>query len=212
LLGPPVGASETTTAMYKLFTAVINRLLEPFAACIGEHQVGFMPRRSYFDHVKHAQVLIDYARLKGERLYLVLLDQEKAYDRVDHGFLWKALTKFGVPQELIMAIQGCYSRAQSVVSANKLTSEPVDVGSGVRQSDPLSCLLFNAVIETLALHILADKRIPEFTDDNGRRQSTHGILRHIKHYWYVFMKIATPHANEYRRSGSLQTKIYRSHS
>jgi hypothetical protein len=131
--------------------------------------VGFMPRRSYFDHVKHAQLLIDYARLKEEPLYLVLLDQEKAYNRVDHEFLWKSLEKFGVPQELIKAIQGCYSRAQSVVSVNRFTSEPFDVKSGVRQGDPLSCLLFNAVIESLALHILADKRIPGFTDENGRR-------------------------------------------
>jgi hypothetical protein len=46
-----------------------------------------MPNRSYFDHVKHAQTLIDYARLKNEPLYLVLLDQEKAYNRIDHEFL-----------------------------------------------------------------------------------------------------------------------------
>ncbi|CCX33990.1 Similar to Transposon TX1 uncharacterized 149 kDa protein; acc. no. P14381 [Pyronema omphalodes CBS 100304] len=65
-----------------------------------------MPRRSYFDHAKHAQLLIDYTRLKGEPLYLVFLDQEKVYDRVDHEFLWKSLKKFGVPQELIKAIQG----------------------------------------------------------------------------------------------------------
>jgi hypothetical protein len=147
-----------TKSIYKLFTTIINnRLLTPFSLCIGEHQVGFMPGRSYFDHVKHAQVLIDYARMKNERLFIVLLDQEKAYDRIDHGYLWKALEKFGVPTDIIRAIQGCYAKAKSVVSVNKFTSEPFDVNSGVRQGDPLLCLLFNAVIETLALRILKEK-------------------------------------------------------
>jgi hypothetical protein len=91
-----------------------------------------MPNRSYFDHVKHVQTLIDYARLKYKPLYVVLLDQEKAYDRIDHEFLWKSLQKFGVPPEIVKAIQGCYSQAQSVVSINKFTSEPFDVKSGVR--------------------------------------------------------------------------------
>lgn len=137
--------------------------------CIGEHQVGFMPGKSYFDHVKHAQLLIDYARLKDKHLYLVLLDQEKAYDRIDHGFLWKTLEKFGVPIDIIRAIQGCYSQAKSVVSINKFTSETFDVKSGVRQGDPLPCLLFNAVIETLALRIIEEPRLGGFLDENDIR-------------------------------------------
>jgi hypothetical protein len=119
--------------------------------------------------VKHAQTLIDHARLKNKPLYVVLLDQEKAYDRIDHEFLWKSLQKFGVPPEIVKAIQGCYSQAQSVVSINKFTSEPFDVKSGVRQGDPLSCLLFNVVIESLALHILQNKHVTGITDENGRR-------------------------------------------
>ncbi|CCX06913.1 Similar to LINE-1 reverse transcriptase homolog; acc. no. P08548 [Pyronema omphalodes CBS 100304] len=128
-----------------------------------------MPGKSYFDHVKHAQLLIDYARLKDKHLYLVLLDQEKAYDRIDHGFLWKTLEQFGVPIDIIRAIQGCYSQAKSVVSINKFTSETFDVKSGVRQGDPLPCLLFNAVIETLALRIIEEPRLGGFLDENDIR-------------------------------------------
>jgi hypothetical protein len=53
------------------------------------------------------------------------------------------------------------------VSINKFTSEPFNVKSGVRQGDPLSCLLFNVVIESLALHILANELITGITDKNG---------------------------------------------
>jgi hypothetical protein len=84
-----------TKSIYRVFTTIVNnRLLVPLSQCIGGHQVGFMPGRSYFDHVKHAQLLIDYARLRNEQLYIVFLDQEKAYDHIDHGYLWKTLETF----------------------------------------------------------------------------------------------------------------------
>lgn len=77
--------------IYKLVTSVIlNRLSGPFANCIGEHQTGFMAGRSIFDNIKQAQALIDRADQIGSPFYIALLDQKKAYDMVDHGFLWKA--------------------------------------------------------------------------------------------------------------------------
>lgn len=157
-----------TESIYKLFTSIINnRLIKPFSRCIGKHQAGFLPGRSYFDHVKEIQGLLDLAKERQDRLYVVLLDQEKAYDRVDHVFLWKVLLRFGVPEELTRAIQGCYAGAKSIVSVNKFISEPFDVQTGVRQGDPLSCLLFNAAIETLALSIQKDCRLPGFIDETG---------------------------------------------
>lgn len=49
------------------------------------------------------------------------------------------------------------------------TSERLDIKSGVRQGDPLAFLLFNAVIETLALLIKDSPRLPGFVDETGRR-------------------------------------------
>ena len=158
-----------TNSIYKLFTTVVNnRMLPEFNKHIGQHQVGFMPNRTYFDHTKHMQTLVDHARMKKKTLYVALLDQEKAYDRVDHQFLWKTLRKFGVPESLNMAIQGCYTSASSRVMINKMGSDPIQIESGVRQGDPLSCLLFNVVIETLALEILTATSIG-YIDDTGRR-------------------------------------------
>ncbi|KAI6707864.1 hypothetical protein JHW43_009607, partial [Diplocarpon mali] len=44
-------------------------------------------------------------------LFLALLDQEKAYDRVEHIWLWRVLQAFGLPAPFIRAIQGCYAVA-----------------------------------------------------------------------------------------------------
>ena len=155
--------------IYKLVTSVIlNRLSGPFASCIGSHQTGFMAGRSIFDNIKQAQALIDRADQTGSPLYIALLDQKKAYDMVDHSFLWKALAKYGVPEMLIQAIQWAYEGAKSRVEINRFLTDPIDLTRGVRQGDPLSCLLFNAVIEPLALLIKDCGRLPGLTDKGGR--------------------------------------------
>ena len=98
------------------------------------------------DNVKLVQVIIDWTRQENHKLYIGLLDQEKAYDSVDHDYLLKALSKIGVPRSLIMAIRGFYCDAQSTIMINGTESKPFRMERGVRQGDPLSCLLFNIVI------------------------------------------------------------------
>lgn len=161
-----------TNTVYKMLTGLVNnRLLPIFNKHIGQHQVGFMPQRTYFDHVKHVQALIDHARLHNRKLFIALLDQEKAYDRVDHTFLWRLLEKFGVPKQIRMTIEGIYSQSTTTVSVNKFTSDPFQIGSGVRQGDPLSCLLYNVLIETLALEIKSAEPKLGYQDDTGRWHS-----------------------------------------
>jgi exonuclease III len=159
-----------TNSVFKLFSTLVNnRLVVGFSNCIGTHQVGFMPGRQIYDHVKHVQTVIDYAKISNQPLYIAFLDQLKAYDRVDHDFTWKILDRWGVPQETIEAIRGCYKSAQSTVMVNKFTSEPFPVRSGVRQGDPLSSIIFNAVIETLALELLSANPPLGFLDEAGER-------------------------------------------
>jgi len=75
------------------------------AGTIGAHQNGFLPGRQIFDGIKLAQTLLDRAEQLKVPIYLLLLDQEKAYDRVDHDFLWRALMQIGVPDKLISSIK-----------------------------------------------------------------------------------------------------------
>ena len=158
-------------SVYKLITGLINnRLLIPVSELIGAHQKGFLPGRQIFDNVKEAQCLIDRAAQLDTPLYLLLLDQEKAYDRVDWGFLWRTLNKLNLPTMLIQSIKACYLGATSRVSVNKHLTECIDLQRGVRQGDPLSCLLFNVCIEPLALLILKNEnRLLGFRDNIGNR-------------------------------------------
>jgi hypothetical protein len=160
-----------TNSIYKMLTSILNnRIIEPINEVIGNHQTGFLPRRQIYDNIKLAQCLIDRAHQQKVPLYAALLDQEKAYDRVHHGFLWRALTKLGLPETLLCAIQNCYENAFAQVSINRHLSERVHLMRGVRQGDPLSCLLFDVNIEPFALLLIKNKnRLPGFTTDTGIR-------------------------------------------
>jgi hypothetical protein len=45
--------------------------------------------------------MIDYAEAIEEDRVIIALDQEKAYNKVDHAYLWQTLKAFGIPEHFI---------------------------------------------------------------------------------------------------------------
>ena len=84
---------------------------------------------------------------------IIALDQEKAYNKIQHDYLWTTLKAFGIPTPFIKTIQELYHNAYTIVAINGVFSKPYQVKQGVRQGDPLSCALFNIAIEPLACRI-----------------------------------------------------------
>jgi len=95
--------------------------------------------------------MVSYAEATEENGMLISLDQEKAYDKICHDYLWKTLEKFNLPNNFIHTVKVLYESAQTVVIINGVVSIPFWVLRGVRQGDPLSCLLFDIAIEPLAI-------------------------------------------------------------
>jgi hypothetical protein len=120
---------------------------------IHEDQAGFIPKRSIFNHIRLAKAIISYAEITEENGAIIALDQEKAYDRIHHDYLWKVLETFHIPAPFIRTIKSLYSHAHTRVAINGVLSQPFQVTRGVRQGDPLSCPLFDLAIEPLACMI-----------------------------------------------------------
>ena len=139
---------------YKIFTKVIaTRLSDVVPHLIHPDQAGFIHGRSIFDQIEQTNMTINYAKLKGVNGAIVALDQEKAYDKLTHPYLWKILERLAFPEETIRMIQMLYQGARTSVIINGVISEPYVVMRGVRQGDPMSCILFNLGIEPLAANI-----------------------------------------------------------
>lgn len=136
---------------YKLQTAAmaqelgdhVNNMLHP-------DQAGFVPGREILDHVWLAQVVTHQCKIKEIDGCLVALDQEKAYNKIDHEYLWSILHAFAIPKEWIDTVKNLYRNAKTTVLVNQVAPSPFPIQRGVRQGDPLSCLLFDLAIEPLA--------------------------------------------------------------
>lgn len=136
---------------YKLMTkAMANKLSEIANSIIHQNQAGFVPKRHLSDQTRLAHAMLSYAEANEENGVIVALDQEKAYDKISHDYLWKTLEKFNIPQKFIATIRTLYESAQSTVMINGVISSKFNVTRGVRQGDPMSCLIFIIGIEPLA--------------------------------------------------------------
>ncbi|OJT05923.1 LINE-1 reverse transcriptase -like protein [Trametes pubescens] len=136
---------------YKLMTKTLAvRLAMHAPSMIHPDQAGFVPGRRIFDHIQLSKLIIAYTEAEELNGAIVALDQEKAYDRIDHTYLWATLLHMGFPDNFIDTVRNLYSRAESCVIVNGIRSEPFRIRRGVRQGDPMSCLLFDFAIEPLA--------------------------------------------------------------
>lgn len=135
---------------YKLMTkALASKLATVAPAIIHEDQAGFIPGRRIFDHIRLSQLMIEYAEMEELNGAIVALDQEKAYDKIDHAYLWRVLRHMNFPEPFIRTLQHLYAGAESCVIINGVKSELFKIRRGVRQGDPISCLIFNFAIEPL---------------------------------------------------------------
>lgn len=164
---------------YKLFTDILmQRLTTALGEVIGSQQSAFLSKRLIDDNIRTVQYLIakhgTSARPDRRQpgLAIVFLDQEKAYDRVSHEFLFAVLARFGVPEEYISWVRLLYQNAKIKVFVNGYTGEVLWVRFGVRQGDPLSCVLFVAVIEGLARYIALNPDTPGVQVGNGLLKTT----------------------------------------
>ena len=90
---------------------------------------------------------------------IISIDAEKAFDKVQHPFMTKTLTKGGIEGTYLNIIEAIYDKptANIILNGEKLKALPLK--SGIRQGCPLSPLLFNIVLEVLATAIRQTKEI-----------------------------------------------------
>lgn len=100
---------------YKLLTKVmVHQLLDNIKQMVHLDQANLIPKHSIFNHIRLATTIIKYAELTNKDGAIVALDQEKAYDKVWHNYLWATLEKFNIPQIFIRTVKTLYSNAHTV--------------------------------------------------------------------------------------------------
>ena len=108
---------------------------------------------------KSINIIHHINKMKDKNHIIISIDAEKAFDKVQHPFLIKTLSKVGIEGAFLNIIKAIYERltANIILNGQKLRAFPLR--SGTRQGCPLSPLLFNIILEVLATAIRQEKEI-----------------------------------------------------
>ena len=90
---------------------------------------------------------------------VILIDEEKAFDKIQHPFMIKTLQKVGIKGTYLNTIKAIYDKPTANITLNGEKLKAFPLKSGTRQREPLSPLLFNIVLEILATAIREEKEV-----------------------------------------------------
>lgn len=135
-------------------------MLDEVVSEVPEFQGAFTRCRSVDDHVFVVRRVLEECWRSGERVFVVALDIEKAFDSLDLEAAVRCLKKIGVPHFLIdRIIVACFDECTSLLWYGQ-TTDPVQKAKGVKQGCPLSPRLFNLIINEAIISSLSDSGKP----------------------------------------------------
>ena len=136
-----------------------NRICSVIDTIIDLDQTCGIKGRSIIDNAHLLRNIEDYVNLKNLPCCFVSLDQEKAFDRINHLFLFSILEKYNFGPNLIKWIKILYHDLYSSVIINNIISDPIKISRSVKQGCSLSPLLYIMCLEPFARKIRNDKDI-----------------------------------------------------
>jgi Reverse transcriptase (RNA-dependent DNA polymerase) len=119
---------------YKILSKVlVNRLRKVLGSIVGISQTCAVPGRSVSSNLHLTRDIIGYCRQRNITSYLSTLDQSKAFDRVDHSFMFAVLEHFGFGQDFINWVKLLYNKLGSRIYVNRFLTDIFDVTRSMRQ-------------------------------------------------------------------------------
>ena len=146
---------------YKIFThAIKNRIILAVPNLISEAQSGFQAGRSTTDNLILMYLIVESFNNDPTKEGLLLqIDYEKAFDSVEHEFIFSTMKKMGFGDKLIDLVKIAFSGCISFANVNGHLSDTIYIGRGLHQGSPLSPILFLLVAQVFTKNIEKNQAI-----------------------------------------------------
>ena len=129
----------------RLFHRLVARRAEATLP-LGARQKAFREGDGLADNVWILRSLIEDCKTRHRPLCVTFVDVRKAFDTVSHESVVKAAERIGFPPALVSYIRCLYTGGVTQLRVGRSLGGPIHPSRGVRQGDPLSPLLFCAVM------------------------------------------------------------------
>ena len=135
---------------YKILTKVIVNRLKPFLQnIIHKDQTYCIPGRTIHHNIHLLRDTICLANMENTPLALINIDQMKAFDRVNHQYLFQLLKNYNFGPFFRSLIGLVYSDPVFLVKVNNFLSSARPFARGLRQGCSLSAALYALALEPL---------------------------------------------------------------
>lgn len=135
--------------IYKVFSKIIlSRITNTLEENQPKEQAGFRRHFSTIDHIHALRQILQKFKEYNKTYYLGFIDFNKAFDTLEHSFIWNALEAQGVETKYIRILKNIYTKSTARVKLES-TGDEFPIKRGVRQGDPISPKLFSAVLEMI---------------------------------------------------------------
>ena len=156
---------------YKILTKILaNRPKQVLPNIISEEQNCSVPGRTTFNNLFLIRDAITLNKEKNTSFYILQIDQEKAFSKIDHDFLCKTMDKMGFSSTFLNFIKILHKNNTSTIINNGLLSAPVQLQRGLRQGCPPSLPLYVVQGEVTTININQDESIKGIKIPNKKQE------------------------------------------
>lgn len=140
------------SCVYKLLIGIMARRLTRLSMetrILSVEQKIARTTEGCYEHTHISESIVGQSRRNKKKLSLAWLDIRNAFGSVPHSAIITTLRHLGVPNKLITLVSNAYSGASSTIKTPEGLTRSIPVRAGVKQSLPLSLILFHLCIECI---------------------------------------------------------------
>ena len=114
-------------------------------------QTSFIKGRYILENLITSWEAMEWAKTSNQEVVMLLVDFEKAYDRVEWDFFIKMLRDFGFPPNFCSYVKVFLVDASTLIEVNGAFSKPIKLSRSINQGCPLAPALFFIASNALLL-------------------------------------------------------------